>query len=203
DLRENAYKPYACGLVVHPTIDGCSRIRERDAPRPGAICAIRLRVAPLVLDLCNQKDLTRALQTKYSIYHAAAIGLARGKGGLAEFTDDALHDPLLVRLRSITTATADPAVGEDQVDIEVELDDGRVLKLFVEESLGNLKRPLSDAQLDEKFRDQAVRVLSPERVDALIAQCRRIDELADAGELARASALSDADASAARSAVIG
>src|SRR5690606_3405452 len=88
DLRENAYKPYACGLVVHPTIDGCSRIRKRDAPAPDAIRSIRLRVAPLVLDLCNQKDLTRALQTKYSIYHAAAIGLARGKGGLAEFTED-------------------------------------------------------------------------------------------------------------------
>ena len=201
DLRENAYKPYACGLVVHPTIDGCSRIRERDAPDPAAIKAVRLRVAPLVLDLCNQKDLTRALQTKYSIYHAAAIGLARGKGGLAEFTDDALHDPVLARLRSITTAAGDASVGEDQVDIEVELDDGRVLKLFVEESLGNLKRPLSDAELEEKFRDQAVRVLSPARVDGLIEQCRRIDELADAGELARASALGDGDAAAARAAV--
>src|SRR5690606_20280958 len=193
DLRENAYKPYACGLVVHPTIDGCSRLRERDAPDPAAIKAVRLRVAPLVLDLCNQKELKRSLQTKYSIYHAAAIGLARGKGGLAEFTDDALHDPVLARLRSITTAAGDASVGEDQVDIEVELDDGRVLKLFVEESLGNLKRPLSDAQLEEKFRDQAVRVLSPARVDALIEQCRRIDELEDAGELARAAALGDAD----------
>src|SRR5690606_19725230 len=129
DLRENAYKPYACGLVVHPTIDGCSRIRERHAPDPAAVEAVRLRVAPLVLDLCNQKDLQRSLQTKYSIYHAAAIGLARGKGGLAEFTDEALHDPVLVRLRGITTAVADAAVGEDQVDIEVELDDGRVLHL--------------------------------------------------------------------------
>jgi len=193
DLRENAYKPYACGLVVHPTIDGCSRVRERHAPDPASIRAVRLRVAPLVLDLCNQKDLKRALQTKYSIYHAAAIGLARGKGGLAEFTEDALHDPVLVRLRSLTTAVADPSVGEDQVAIEVELDDGRVLELFVEESLGNLKRPLSDAQLEEKFRDQAVRAMSAERVDALIAQTWRIDELRDAGELARAAALSAAD----------
>ena len=197
-LRVNAYKPYACGLVVHPTIDGCSRIRERDKPDPARIRAIRLRVAPLVLDLCNQKDLKRALQTKYSIYHAAAIGLARGKGGLAEFTDEALDDPVLARLRSITTATGDPAVGEDQVHIEVELDDGRLLELFVEESLGNLGRPLSDAQLEEKFRDQAVRVLAPARVDALIAQCWRIDELEDAGELARAAALSDADGAAER-----
>ena len=56
---------------------------------------MRLRVAPLVLDLCNKKDLRRALESKYSIYHAAAIGLVRGKGGLQEFTDDAISDPKL------------------------------------------------------------------------------------------------------------
>ena len=44
---------------------------------PATITAIRLRVAPLVLDLCNHRDLKRALQSKYSIYHAAAIGLVR------------------------------------------------------------------------------------------------------------------------------
>ncbi|MGD8341179.1 MAG: MmgE/PrpD family protein, partial [Gammaproteobacteria bacterium] len=55
-LMANAYKPYACGLVVHPTIDGCSQIRERDRPDPKQIESIRLRVAPLVLDLCNKRD---------------------------------------------------------------------------------------------------------------------------------------------------
>ncbi len=201
DLRENAYKPYACGLVVHPTIDGCSQIRARHAPDPAAIKSIRLRVAPLVLDLCNQKDLRRALQTKYSIYHAAAIGLARGKGGIAEFTDDALHDPVLVRLRGLTTAVADPEIGEDQVDIEVELEDGTVLQLFVTESLGNLHRPLSDAQLEEKFADQAVLVLPSERVQSLIEQCWRVDALDDAGELARAAAL-DGDEDGRRAAAL-
>jgi 2-methylcitrate dehydratase PrpD len=188
DLRVNAYKPYACGLVVHPTIDGCSRIRERHGPDPGSIAAIRLKVAPLVLDLCNQKELTRALQTKYSIYHAAAIGLARGKGGLQEFTEDAIRDPVLQRLRSVTTAAADPAVGDDQVRIEVELASGKVLELFVEESLGNLRRPLTDAQLEDKFRDQARLALPAERVDDLIEQCWRIDELDDVGELVRSTA---------------
>ncbi len=183
DLRANTYKPYACGLVVHPTIEGCSRLRDRHALDAASIEAVRLAVAPLVLDLCNQKDLRRSLQTKYSIYHAAAIGLARGKGGLDEFTDEALHDPVLARLRGLTQATADPAVGEDQVRIEVELADGRVLREFVEQSLGNIHRPLSDAHLEDKFRDQAVRALPPERLERVIAACWNIDELADVREL--------------------
>ena len=177
DLRVNAYKPYACGLVVHPTIDGCSRIREAHRPDPASVQAIRLRVAPLVLDLCNHKILNRALQSKYSIYHAAAIGLARGKGGLREFTEEAVRDPVLERLRSLTTATADASVTEDQVHIEVDLSSGEKIELFVEESLGNLRRPLSDEQLEEKFRDQAVLALPPDTVERVIDMTRRIDEL--------------------------
>jgi len=186
-LNGNAYKPYACGLVVHPTIDGCSRIRERDRPDPDAIERIRLRVAPLVLDLCNKRELKRALESKYSIYHAAAIGLARGKGGLNEFTNEAIADPVLARLRERVEVTSDPAVSEDQVDIRVELGDGSELTLFVEQSLGNVHRPLSKDQLEEKFHDQAMLALPAEQVERLIGDCWRIAELEDAGALARAS----------------
>src|SRR5690606_9474354 len=186
DLRTNAYKPYACGLVGHPTIDGCTQIKREHAPAPEAVEAVRLRVAPLVLDLCNKRDLRRGLESKYSIYHAAAIGLVRGKGGLQEFTDEAVRDPALARIRERTTVTADTSVTEDQVRIQVELADGTVLEKFVEQSLGNIHRPLSNADLEEKFRDQAVLALPAEQVEALIEQSWRIDELADAGELARA-----------------
>jgi 2-methylcitrate dehydratase PrpD len=187
ELRDNAYKPYACGLVVHPTIDACSQIREKHAPNPAQIEAIRLRVAPLVLDLCNKRDLRRALQSKYSIYHAAAIGLVRGKGGLQEFTDDAIQDPVLARLRDVTTAVGDANITEDQVDVEIKMKSGETISFFLEASLGNVERPLSNAQLDEKFRDQTVLALPSQQVDALLTATWRITELADAGEIVRLS----------------
>jgi 2-methylcitrate dehydratase PrpD len=186
-LRANAYKPYACGLVVHPTIDGCSQIRERDRPDPMQIESIGLKVAPLVLDLCNKRELKRALQSKYSIFHAAAIGLVRGKGGLQEFTEQAVADPVLARLRDRVQVEGDDRVTEDQVDIKVTMNDGTVHSLFVEQSLGNIHRPLSNQQLDEKFRDQAVLALPAAQVESLIADCWKIDELDDAGEIARQS----------------
>jgi 2-methylcitrate dehydratase PrpD len=186
DLRDNAYKPYACGLVVHPTIDGCSRIRALHRPDPAAIAAVRLRVAPLVLDLCNKSELTRALESKYSIYHAAAIGLVRGRGGVKEFTDEAVRDPALARVRALTTAVADLSITEDQVHIEVVMQNGQRFELFVAESLGNVHRPLSNAQLEEKFRDLAVLALPAERVDDLVERCLSVDTLDDAGDLCRA-----------------
>jgi len=110
----------------------------------------------------------------------------RGKGGLREYTDEAVNDPAIKRVRESATAVGDPSVTEDQAHIEVELKDGRRLTTFVEQSLGNIHRPLSDRQLEEKFRDQAVMVLPAADVDRLIELCWRIDALEDAGEIVNA-----------------
>ena len=185
DLRENTYKPFPCGIVNHPTIDGAIQIHDEHRPDPASIVAVRLRVAPLVLDLCNQQNITKGLQGKFSVYHGAAVGLVRGKGGLREYTDEAVNDRAIKRVRESTTATADASITEDQAHIEVELSDGRRLTKFVEQSLGNIHRPLTDKQLDEKFRDQALLVLPSREVESVIQQCWEIDALDDVGELVR------------------
>jgi 2-methylcitrate dehydratase PrpD len=187
DLRVNTYKPFPCGIVNHPTIDGAIQLREAHHIAPGQIAAVRLRVAPLVLDLCNQQNITKGLQGKFSVYHGAAVGLVRGKAGIQEYTDEAVNDPAVKRVRERATATGDPAITDDQAHIEVELTDGTRLETFVAASLGNLARPLSDRQLDAKFRDQGILALPAGRVERLIQLCWGIGDLADAGDVVRAS----------------
>jgi len=50
---------------------------------------------------------------------------------------------------------------------------------------------MSDRQLEDKFRDQAMLVLPLEQVNALITLCWKIDEIADCRELTAAATLSD------------
>ena len=57
---------------------------------------------------------------------------------------------------------------------------------FVEQSLGNVHRPLSNEQITEKFVDQSVLALPRAQVDAVVEQSWHVDELADVGDLARA-----------------
>jgi 2-methylcitrate dehydratase PrpD len=187
DLRANTYKPFPCGIVNHPTIDGCIQIHdelhnEHDA-EPEKIAAVRLRVAPLVMDLCNQQGITKGLQGKFSVYHGAAIGLVRGKAGIREYTDEAVNDPQIRRVRELVSAVGDLSITEDQARIEVEMTNGARLTRFVEQSLGNIHRPMSDQQLENKFRDQAVAALPAAQVEKAIQRCWTIDELADVGEL--------------------
>ena len=186
DLRVNTYKPFPCGIVNHPTIDGCIQLHDEHHVLADQIAAVRLRVAPLVMDLCNQQNITKGLQGKFSVYHGAAVGLVRGKAGIQEYTDEAVNDAAVKRVRERATAAGDPSITEDQAYIEVELSDGRTLTKFIEASLGNLKRPLSDRQLDAKFRDQGVLALPAAQVERVLQLCWRIDELPDVGELVRA-----------------
>jgi 2-methylcitrate dehydratase PrpD len=181
DLRANTYKPFPCGIVNHPTIDGAIQLHDEFRLHADQIVSVRLHVAPLVLDLCNQQNITRGLQGKFSVYHGAAVGLVRGKAGLQEYTDAAVNDAAVKRVREHTVAVGDAAITEDQARIEVELSDGRTLTRFVEASIGNLSRPLSDRQLDAKFRDQAVLALPPAQVDEILAASWRIDTLDDVG----------------------
>ena len=137
-----------------------SAARRASRSIPQSIAAVRLRVAPLVMDLCNQQNITVGLQGKFSVYHGAAIGLVRGKAGLQEYSDETVNDPQVKRVRELATAVGDPSITEDQARIEVELADGQKLEIFIEKSLGNLNRPMTDRQLDTKFRDQAVLAIS-------------------------------------------
>src|SRR5512140_1220804 len=118
DLRANTYKPFPCGIVNHPTIDGCIQIHDEHRfghdVDPAKIAAVRLRVAPLVMDLCNQQGITKGLQGKFSVYHGAAIGLVRGKAGIREYTDEAVNDPQIKRVRELVSAEGDPSITEDQ-----------------------------------------------------------------------------------------
>jgi 2-methylcitrate dehydratase PrpD len=184
-LRYNAYKPYPCGVVIHPTIDGCIELHQRHHAAPESIRAVRLRVAPLVLDLCNKRP-THGLESKYSVYHGAATGLVRGKSGLHEYTDEAVNDPAIKRVRESVTAVADPSITEDQSVVELELTNGEKFTHFVEQSLGNVHRPLTDRHLEEKFRDQAVLALPALQVENVIDLCWRIDQLKDVNALVKA-----------------
>lgn len=186
DLRANTYKPFPCGIVIHPTIDACIQIAKSRGIAPAEVATVRLRVAPLVLDLCNKKEIARGLEGKFSVYHAAAIGLVRGKAGLREFSDEAVNDPDVKRVRERVTAEGDPEVAEDAVRVEVELESGERLEKRVDHAIGNLGRPMTDRELEEKFRGQARLVLPAEQVDRLVDLCWSLGEADDVRPLVAA-----------------
>ena len=183
ELLDNTYKPFPTGIVIQPTIDACIQIHREHHPDPTLIKSVELEVAPIVFELCLKKDLKVGLEGKFSIYHAAAIGLVRGRASLDEFTDDAVADPDLLRIRGLTVPRSNPEVADDAAIVAVTMQDGRRYTRHVEHAIGNIERPMTDAQLEEKFRDLAGRVIAPGRVEQIITKCWAFERIADCREL--------------------
>ena len=179
EIASNTYKPFACGIVIHPAIDGCVQLRNKHGLRAEAIERIDLRVHPLVLELTGKTAPRIGLEGKFSVYHACAAAIIFGRAGEHEFSDATVALPEVIALRDRIKAQADDAIGEDAADIRVTCQDGRSLHLIVEHAIGSMERPLNDADLHGKFHALVDPVLGAARAEQLIEQCSRLARLGD------------------------
>jgi 2-methylcitrate dehydratase PrpD len=184
EIGFNTYKPFACGIVVHPGIDACAQLRAQGV-RAEDVERIELKVHSLVLELCGKKEPADGLAAKFSIYHGCAVGLLYGRAGEGEFDDAVVTSQAVVELRRKVVATVAEGIEEDQADVTAVLRDGRRVHVFVEHAIGSMQRPMSDAALEAKFHGQADAVIGAAASQALIEACWALDRAADVGELVR------------------
>jgi 2-methylcitrate dehydratase PrpD len=129
------------------------------------------------------------LQAKFSMEFCMAILLIERKAGLEQFTDEVVNRPdvqaLLRRVDFGVNAEAE-AAGFDKMTtiIEVELDDGTVMKGAADFGKGSPANPMSDDELKEKFRQCAAwGGLDADQTRTVIDLAWRIETLEDVGEL--------------------
>ena len=187
EISLNTYKPFACGIVEHPIIDGCIQLRNEHKLKAADIESISVRVHPLVLELTGKKTPRTGLEGKFSVYHSAAVGIVHGAAGEEQYSDEVVRNPQVIALRDKVTATVEKGVHEDQAHVSIRLKSGKVLEKYVEHAVGSLGRPMSDADLEAKFRGLAEGILSRPESDKLIGLCWDVGKLKDAAEVARAS----------------
>ena len=178
EISFNSYKPYACGIVIHPSIEACVRLREQGVS-PAQIERIELKVHPLVLELTGKKEPADGLAAKFSVYHGCAAGLIFGCAGEAEFSDAVVNRADMVALRRKVVATVDERIAEDAVEATAWLTNGRRVQVVVAHALGSTERPMSDAALDAKFHGLADPVLGATRCNELIEACRGVGSAPD------------------------
>ncbi|MCQ8781218.1 MmgE/PrpD family protein [Mangrovibrevibacter kandeliae] len=184
----NTYKPFACGIVIHPAIDGCQQLREELGDRVAAIRSVDLVTHPLVLELTGKKTPRTGLEGKFSVYHAAAAALLRGDGSPTAFTDEMVRAPEIIDLRDRVSARSDAGIDEDAVVIVLTLDDGSRIERRVDHAIGSLEHPLSDAAITTKFVNQSEPVIGRETAQRLADLAWAIDTADAAAPVAAAAA---------------
>jgi len=188
EISINAYKPFACGVVIHPTLDACIQLRNQYKLTADQIDRVELKVHPLVLELTGKKTPQTGLEGKFSVYYAAAVALMQGAAGERQFSDKLAKDPAVMALRDRVVTTIDPAMGPEQVRVIVTLKDGRKLEKYIDNVIGSVKNPMSDTALEGKFADLAQGVIPAAQARKVMDLCWGVEKLASAADVAKAAA---------------
>jgi len=179
EIALNTYKPFACGIVIHPAIDGCVQLRTLHGVLPGQVAKLTLKVHSLVLELTGKKTPSTGLESKFSVYHSCAVGLLYGQAGEHEYTDEVVNRPEVLALRDKVEAIVDDSIDEASAELVLRLVDGTEHRLFVEHAIGSVERPMSDAQLNAKFMGQSEPVLGAAQAASAWSLALSIGQCAD------------------------
>ncbi len=172
------FKPYPANHFTHTGIDAAIRLRERGITAD-RIQRLRLAVAPPTVRTIGQPiEVKRAPETGYQAQfsgpYTVAAALLGGTGlglGLDDFTDDLARDPVRHDLMARVDVVGDDrcaAIFPDEFPavLTATLASGEQVVEEVLANRGGPQRPLTDAELATKFRDNASRGLD----DDVLAQ---------------------------------
>lgn len=171
-ILEQYFKPYPVCRWAQPAVEAAlSLLRGDDSLTADAIERIEIVSFHEAVRLTTRRPASSD-EAQYSLPYPVAAAVVRGQLGGAELEPEALKDPAILRLsESMVLSEADthnarfPA--ERWAEAVFHLKDGRKLTSQPCTTRGDAATPLSDAELQEKYRALCVPVLGPQRSAAI------------------------------------
>jgi len=185
-----SYKPYPCGRPLHAAIDAALAARAA----LGITRAEDIEAVTIEADPAGHADQfggapakrrpTQVVEAQFAQPFLVATALVHGKVGIADV--DGLGDAAVLALADRITGAARDGRAKRSLSITVRRSGGRSVTVEAADPIGSPRRPLSEAQLEAKFREcagNARRPLPEASVDAALTAIAQLETLADAREL--------------------
>ncbi|MCZ8108351.1 MAG: MmgE/PrpD family protein [Burkholderiales bacterium] len=154
-----AFKPYACGTMIHPYID-CMIELAATGVAVDDIVDIVCEAAEGPVDrlwepLADKRRPSSGYAAKFSMPFGMAVGFLEGDAGLAQFTDEKALDPRILALAGRIRYVVDPA-NPYPVDytghVRATLRDGSIREIRRAFMRGGRHAPMTRNELVAKFR---------------------------------------------------
>jgi 2-methylcitrate dehydratase PrpD len=185
EIPRLAFKSYPCGSISHPYMDCALRLKQKYAPAPEKIAEIVCRTAEgpvhrLWEPLADKQKPMSSYGAKFSLPYSIAVMLVRGRAGLDEFTEAAIHDPNILGLAKKVRYVLDPTIDYPRHfsgHVKIRLDDGTELEENQLHPRGGLEDPLPPVEIEEKFRANARLALPTVKVERILEIVRQLERL--------------------------
>jgi 2-methylcitrate dehydratase len=192
-IMECSIKRFPLGQYSQTVVEAALQLRGKVASAD-EIAEVRIETVTTAIrlmagDIDKWEPRTRE-SADHSMPYTVAIALIHGEVEEKHFGDTYLRDPrildLVRRVKAKATEEADRRMPEAMLcRMELVTTSGESHVAVVEYHKGHWKNPMTDAEIETKFRKLAAGVLNADQTDRLLEKLCRLEELTDAGDVLR------------------
>ncbi len=188
-ITQMTQKNHCCCGHTFAAIDAVLEICSANALSAKDIKKITIGTYAKAVEVCGNRDPQTAYEAKFSLSYTAAMAALEGNSlRLAAFSEDGLKNGTLRALMDRIELTIDPRTekafpGHRSAYVGIQTKDGGTFNHHAPTRKGDPDAPLSDADLDAKFRELAGVVSTDPQMDKMIDRIWQLDQLADVNAL--------------------
>lgn len=178
-------KNHGCCGHTFAAIDGALALREREQLNAADIERIEVETYQTALDVTGNADPATEFEAKFSLPFVVATAFVHGSVRLDAFAPARLGDPEVRRLMRGFALRASPELdagfpGRRAARVIVHVRGGGRFEHLQPTRKGDPDLPLTDAELDDKYRELAVPVIGRERAASLLETLWALEEVESA-----------------------
>ena len=190
-IGECSIKRFPLGQYSQTVVQAALEVREQ-LPDPEDITQVNVSTLQTAVNImAGDPEKWRPVNREtadHSMPYTVAVALMYGTVDQSHFDDEYLRDRQLLDLVSKVEVSVSEEANQMApeamlCEVEVVTSNGERHSRRVAYHKGHYKNPLSDIELEDKFRSLAGPVLAKERVEGLLDRLWRLEDVADIGEI--------------------
>jgi 2-methylcitrate dehydratase PrpD len=185
ELEQIALRLWPSASLIQGLNTALFEIVEKHAIDPSRVRQVDIALSRATFDFHGGFGRYKAkFEALLSAHYAAAAILHDRALTLAQFEPNRYDDPTLRRFAADkVTVHPDETIAGSQAKVDVVMDDGTTFSARCQHPLGSPENPLSRAQVEQKFRSYAERVIDGAQIAAVVAAVDRLEDYGSVGSL--------------------
>ncbi len=189
-IYETSFKPWPACRHAHPVIELALRVRKKTTA--SAISNVTIETYQSAIDFCDDEAPDTPHRGRFSLQHCFAWTLLSGPPDLEAFTVEKLTNDEAKLLRQKIRVEASDALTAQfperyPASVNIQLTNGSTIEEHVLTAKGDPENPMSEAELDEKFRLLVSAAgHDPDDVEEIVGAIETLDTQFDVSRLAAA-----------------
>lgn len=175
------FKPYPCCSMLTSPMDAALYLKQEYKIDPNKIEKVVVGMPESSMHMvCEPVEIKRRPPTSYrsqfSLQWGVAAILLEGGAGFSEFSADKLKDQRMYELTDKIECFAE-GKNYEEASIKIVMMDGKVYERRVSSSRGGPDIPLTDEEIEEKYRMNALKILPKNKVEKILYEINQLEEV--------------------------